>query len=122
MKNVPVPISSIVGGGICVSASDGHRVFDAIRAIIVEGDRAVLSFSGITRMTTAFLNAAVGQLYGEFAEDDLRKLLAPPVDAEPWQLTRLKMVVDRAKVFFREPKGVEEAIYRATGQSDADDL
>lgn len=105
-----------------MSASDGHKVFDAIRSAIIAGDRAVISFSGITRLTTAFLNAAVGQLYGEFDEDAIRKHLAPPIDAEPWQLTRLKLVVDRAKVFFRQPQGVEDAFSRATGQENGEDL
>src|SRR5690554_1613932 len=90
MKTVTVPIASIVGGGICVSASDGHRVYGEIAKHVAAGDRVVLSFSGITRMTTAFLNAAVGQLYSEFSEQDIRARLAPPIDAEPWHLTRLK--------------------------------
>lgn len=122
MKNVSVPISAIVGGGICVSASDGHKVFEVIRNIIADGDRAVLSFSGITRLTTAFLNAAVGQLYGEFSEIHVRKHLAPVVDAEPWHLTRLKLVVDRAKVFFSSPRDVSGAFLSVTGQGDDENI
>lgn len=102
MRTTTIPISSIVGGGICVAAEDGQKVHRRIYAAIERGDRAILSFSGVSRMTTAFLNAAVGQLYGEFSEEKIRIHLAPPVDFEDWHLKRLKTVVDRAKEYFRD--------------------
>ena len=102
MKTVTVSISSVVGGGFCVSTVDGQKVYDVIRDAIKAGNRVEISFSGVTRMTTAFLNAAVGQLYGEFSDETVRRFLAPPIDSEPWQRNRLKMVVDRAKVFFTD--------------------
>src|SRR5262245_41571519 len=103
MALTTVQISRVVGGGICVAASDGNKVHDQILAELKAGNRVAISFQNVTRMTTAFLNAAVGQLYGEFSEDHLRAMLAPPVHAEPWHLSRLKLVVDRAKTFFRDP-------------------
>ncbi|WP_082342332.1 MULTISPECIES: STAS-like domain-containing protein [unclassified Shinella] len=110
MKETKISISSIVGGGICVSASDGQKVYEHVQKAVQSGDRVTLSFSGVSRMTTAFLNAAVGQLYGEFSEGTLRKRLAPPVDFEEWHLARLKMVVDRAKVYFRNQENVESIL------------
>lgn len=118
MKTVKVLISSIVGGGICVAASDGQRVHKSIYDAIINGNRVEISFFGITRMTTAFLNAAVGQLYGEFDEDKIRKHLAPPVDYEDWHLRRLKMVVDRAKVYFSDRAAVEEIFQEIENESD----
>ena len=117
-RTILVKISSIVGGGICVSSDDGHKVHDVIHEIITSGDRAQISFASVTRMTTAFLNSAVGQLYGEFSEDFLKSRLAPPVDSEPWQLARLKLVVDRAKMFFSADEAIRAAVRRA---SDFDD-
>lgn len=108
MKAIRISISSIVGGGICVAASDGQAVHREIYKVISSGERAEISFFGVTRMTTAFLNAAVGQLYGEFDEETLKKHLAPPVDFEEWHLRRLKMVVDRAKAYFSDRKRIEE--------------
>ncbi len=118
MKDVTISIASIVGGGICVSADDGNRVHDAILVEIRKDNRVAISFSGVTRMTTAFLNAAVGQLYGEFSEDQIRRYLAPPIDSEPWHLNRLKLVVDRAKIFFKDPAAAKSAFFRATGIDD----
>lgn len=107
-KIVRVSVSAIVGGGICVAASDGQKVHQALYDIIQKGNRAEISFFGVTRMTTAFLNAAVGQLYGEFDEKILRARLAPPVDFEDWHLRRLKLVVDRAKLYFSDQERIEE--------------
>jgi hypothetical protein len=118
MKDVTVSIATIVEGGICVSADDGNKVHSAVYDEIKKGNRVKISFSGVTRMTTAFLNAAIGQLYGEFTEIDIRKHLAPPVDAEPWQLNRLKLVVDRAKEYFASPTALRSAFLSATGLED----
>lgn len=98
-----------------MSAQDGNRVHDAIRGEIEKDNRVTISFSGVTRMTTAFLNAAVGQLYGEYSEEQIRRHLAPPIEAEPWHLNRLKLVVDRAKMYFKDPAAARAAFLRATG-------
>jgi hypothetical protein len=118
MKETKLSIAQIVGGGICVAAEDGNKVHDAIRNEIQKGNRVAISFSGITRLTTAFLNSAIGQLYGAYSDEQIRQHLAPPEDAEPWQLTRLKLVVDRAKVFFADPNSVKSALSRATSLDD----
>jgi hypothetical protein len=113
-----ISIAKIVGAGICVSAPDGHKVHDEIRAGLLAGKRVRLSFKNVTRITTAFLNAAVGQLYGEFDEATLRNQLAPPADATGRQLTQLKLVVDRAKAYFRDPEGSRASFRAITGLSD----
>ena len=120
MKEIVLSLAKISDGGICVAAEDGNKVHDAIKTEIDKGNRVVLSFSGVTRMTTAFLNAAVGQLYGEYPEAKVRQHLAPPIDAEAWHLNRLKLVVDRAKEFFRNPNAVKSAFFSATGLDDKD--
>jgi len=122
MRTVKIPISAIVGGGICVSALDGQKVYERVRKGVAEGDKVVLSFSGITRMTTAFLNAAVGQLYGEFSEETIRERLGAPVDFELWHLNRLKMVVDRAKDYFRDAERSERIISINMGNEDDENI
>ncbi|WP_349437419.1 STAS-like domain-containing protein [Pararhizobium sp. A13] len=122
MKETIIPISAIVGGGICVSASDGQRVYDVVRRSVSSGDRVILSFSGVTRMTTAFLNAAVGQLYGEFPESRIRERLGPPIEYEPWHLSRLKMVVDRAKLYFSDKEKIERILEENTGRHNDKNL
>ena len=105
MKTVKISISSVIEGDICVAMIDAQIVHDAIHDAIKCGDRAEISFAGITRMTAAFLNVAVGQLYGEFSEAEIKKHMAPPVDYENWHMEQLKKVVNRAKVYFNNPDG-----------------
>ena len=119
MKEITINVAQIVGGGICVAASDGHKVHDAIRGGILAKNRVRLSFSGVSRITTAFLNTAVGQLYNEFSEEVVRRHLAPPIDATPLQLSRLKMVVDRAKQYFKNPGEMDHIFRTVTGIDDA---
>ena len=53
----------------------------------------------VSTLTSAFLNAAVGQLYGQFDEDQIRRLLKVE-DRESDDVALLKRVVDTAKQYF----------------------
>ena len=78
------------------------------------GDCVRLSFEGVEDLTTAFLNSAIGQLYADHSEEELRRVLLPP-EGSPEHLTRLKRVVDRAKEFFRDPERFHIAAAEAFG-------
>lgn len=118
MREVRVHISQVVGGEICVSATCGNRLHDIVYEHIAAGNRVCLSFAAVTRLTTAFLNAAIGQLYGEFPHDELRLHLAPPVDTNARQRTQLKLVVDRAKTYFMNPEGSRASFLQAAEIDD----
>ena len=107
MKTKTIQISKIVDGGICVAADDGKKVYDKLYDALAAGDRVTISFYGVTRMTTAFLNAAVGQMYGDFDENFIKSHLNAPIHYEPWHLSRLKLVTDRAKMYFNNTELVE---------------
>lgn len=119
METVEVKISRIIDSGFGVSAHDGQMVYAVIAEEIAKGNRISLSFESVTRLTTAFLNAAVGQLYGEYSDDKIRKHLGAPTHTEQWQLSRLKIVVDRAKVFFKYPDAIKQAFSEVTEPDDA---
>lgn len=112
---VKLRITEVVGSSICVSIDDGNRLHDAIIAAFKGSQSVALSFSGVNRLTTAFLNASVGQLYNEFSEAEVRGRLAPPTDASQEQLALLKRVVDNAKRFFQERQRVEDAVGAVRG-------
>ena len=79
----------------------------------------VLSFLNVSTLTSAFLNTAVGQLYGEFDENHIRELLkAEDMEAEDRAL--LKRVVDTAKLYFKDPERFNRAV-RETLEGDEDD-
>ena len=98
-KEVIVRVFDIVGGPLCVSAKDGQRVYDKIVPLLREGTMVALSFEQVEILISAFLNAAVGQLYDEFSEDRIRELLSVR-DMGADDLTILKLVIDNAKKYF----------------------
>jgi hypothetical protein len=98
MKDVTIQLSQFADGGICVSASDGEKAYVAVKTEFEQGNRIELSFTDVARLTTAFLNSAIGRLYREFPRAQLRKQFAPPVNAEPWHLNCLKRTIDRALI------------------------
>lgn len=112
-----VSIVGIVGDGVCVASDDGEKVHSAILRVLDAGNDVVLSFAGVEDLTTVFLNAAVGQLYGRFAEDVLRARLKVK-DATEQDLETLKHSVDRAKQYFKEGRRFIDATNDVLGEDD----
>lgn len=102
-EKIKISIFEVVGSPLCVASGDGQKVYDRLK-VALEADREIfLSFHNVTTLTSAFLNAAVGQLYGPFSEEKIRSSLKV-VDAEQDDLRLLKRVVDNAKRYFKDPE------------------
>ena len=95
----------------------GQKVYNRMVTALEEGCHVHLSFKNVTALTAAFLNAAVGQLYGKFDEQQIRKLLRVK-EVEQSDLELLKRVVDSAKRFFKNPDQFEQAIREELGDED----
>ena len=108
MASVKINIAQTIGTPICVAMSDGQKVHDLIAQNLRAGNTVAISFLGVERLITAFLNTAIGQLYSEFKEDEIRTKLSV-TDAKPETLEKLVRVVTAAKVFFKDPKRFEDA-------------
>src|ERR1043165_1095013 len=100
---IVVRVFDIVGSPLCVSADDGQAVHDKIAPLLRDNRKVVVSFERVETLISAFLNAAIGQLYGEFPEERIRELLSVR-DMTSEDLTILKRVVDNAKVYFKNRK------------------
>ena len=114
---VIVRIFDIVGGSLCVSADDGQRVHDKIVPLLRDGQKAVLSFEQVDTLISAFLNAAIGQLYGEFPEERIRELVSVR-DMDEEDQAVLKRVVDNAKAYFKAPKQFDQAWKEEVGDEE----
>lgn len=101
-----IAVTSLVGA-LCVSADDGQRLHDAISRHLKLKEPVAVSFRGVETMISAFLNAAIGQLYGEYNEDDIRDLLSVK-DMEPDDLGLLKRVIENAKIYFLNRKSFDD--------------
>ncbi len=97
-----IKIIELVGSPNCVDTADGQVVNKVVSERIEAGQPINLSFEGVERVTTAFLNAAIGQLYNEFSEEEVRRNLHFSV-VTPISAKALTKVIKRAKEYFLNP-------------------
>jgi hypothetical protein len=76
-----------------------------------------LSFQNVESLTSAFLNAAVGQLYGSFDQELLKERLSVE-EIERDDLALLKRVIDTAKQYFKDPEVIEAIRREALSDDD----
>ncbi len=118
-KDIVVSIFEVVGSPLCVASGDGQKVYDRLAAALKQDRRVSLSFRNVSTLTSAFLNTAIGQLYGEFNEKQIRALLKVE-DMESDDVTLLKRVVDTAKQYFQDPERFNNVV-RDVLEDDGDD-
>jgi hypothetical protein len=86
-------------GPYCVDPDDGVTVAAQVTNALKQGESVCLDFTGVSTLTSSFLNAAVGSLYGQFDVDFLdAKLAWLGMDATDESLIRL--VRDNAIRYF----------------------
>jgi len=110
----------VVGSPLCVASDDGQKVYERISAALSKGKNVTLTFHNISTLTSAFLNAAIGQLYGVFSEDQIRALLKVE-DMQPDDLALLKRVVETAKEYFKDPQKFDQAVRDELGDEGDDE-
>ncbi len=117
METLKVSVFEVVGNRLCVASDDGQKVYEQVASALRQDRQVELSFLNVDSLTSAFLNAAIGQLYsGEFTEEQIRAQLKV-VDMEQDDLALLKRVVDTAKVYFKNPERFQEIVRDATGET-----
>jgi len=116
-QQVTIRVFEVVGSELCVASDDGQKVHDQIAAALTEGRKVQLSFQNVKSVTSAFLNAAVGQLYGEFSEKQIKANLSV-AEMEPDDLILLKRVADTAKQYFKDPTRIKKARREVLGNDE----
>jgi hypothetical protein len=111
-KIVNLNIKDFINCEKAVSSDDGDILFRNISEEIKLGSIVELDFSGITIMTTAFLNSAIGQLYSFFSSDQLNQSLKL-LNVEDEDKMLFKKVINRAKEFFTNRDGFEDSANNA---------
>ncbi len=116
-EDIKISVFGIVGSPLCVASSDGQKVYERLKTALETDRKIVLSFHNVTTLTSAFLNAAIGQLYGTFDEKQIRELLKVE-DMEQDDLALLKRVVDNAKLYFKNQKRFDKVVEETQGNED----
>jgi hypothetical protein len=116
-QEIIVRAFDVIGSPLGVSSDDGQKVHDKIAPLLREGRKVSLSFDRIETIISAFLNAAIGQLYGELPEEKIRELFNVR-DMAQEDLALLKRVVDNAKLYFANRKEFDQAWKEETGSEN----
>lgn len=96
-------VTKIIGTPYCVTYESAQRLHTELITEIEAGKDIELSFVGSKSLTSAFLNVAIGQLYGVFPETKLHDCLTVSKDTDPDDKFLIIQVVQRAKEYFSNP-------------------
>ncbi len=110
-------VCEVVAGPRCVDTADGQRVHDKIAPLLRNDTRVVLSFDGISLVIAAFLNAAIGQIYGEFPEERVDSLLEVR-NLLPVFQTTLDKSREWSKAYVRDPERFKRSIREVMGDEE----
>jgi len=104
-----VLIKDKISKRFAVSTEDGDKIYHIIIGNFLKKEKVTLDFEGITLMTTAFLNAAIGQLYSnnQYSSEFLNNYLSL-INVEEQDAHLFRLVVKRAKEYFANKDGFEK--------------
>lgn len=109
MYDTKINVVSTIGDGFCVAAEDGQKVFELIWGALKDQKSVIVSFQNVEMLTAAFLSTAIGQLYKDFSESDIKSHLKVSDISDSGKVA-LKRVVDTAKLYYRDPKALQKSI------------
>ena len=118
-ENTKISMFEVVGSPFCVASDDGQKVHKHLDAALRANQEVVLSFHNVTALTTAFLTAAVGELYETFSEEEIHSLLKVE-DIAPDDLALLDRVTRNAKLYFKDPQRFNQIFQEVLGDDDYD--
>jgi hypothetical protein len=96
-----VHLKEIIKSDTALTPDSGSLVFEVLSSALSKDESISIDFSGIEVMTSAFLNAAIGQLYSQFNSEKLNKFLKVknlPIEDR----ALLLKVIERAKDYFKD--------------------
>ncbi len=111
-------IYDIVGGPIWVSADDGQRVFAKIVTAFEAGRAVELSFANRETIITAFLNAAIGQLYSGQYDESFLKANLNFSDLSPDDRAMVERAIDNARRYFANRAAYDQAWGEAADEDE----
>ena len=76
MEILTISVFNVVGNSFCVEADDGQKVYEIIKKALQENRKVKVSFQNVEMLTSAFLNTAIGQLYKDFSEVEIKNNLS----------------------------------------------
>jgi len=111
MNPTKISVFNLVGNGFCVEAKEGEAVFNAIGKVLQQKKEVSISFQNVEMLTSAFLNTAIGQLYNQYSEEDIRAFVQVEGISKA-DSALLRRVIETAKLYYKDPTWLEESANR----------
>ena len=108
MNEITLSIKELVGSK-AIENSEGEKIRILISNHIKRGNNVVVDFKGVTSILSLFLNPAIGDLYGDFSEEQVKNQLRIE-NLPPEYIETFKRVVDRAKEFYKDKETISSVI------------
>jgi len=108
METLKIVVFELVGNDAAVTSEDGEVLFERISKAFQNKKSVILDFNNIQLVTSTFLNAAIGQLYGTY-EDSFVKQHLKQENMLPEDKHLLKKVIERAKDYFKNKDVIEKS-------------
>lgn len=99
IEKITINVFDEIGSEAAISVDDGNNLYEKIDEALSNNLVVILDFQNINVIITAFLNAAIGQLYSKYSSIQLNKMLVLK-NLQPDNVRQFKMVIERAKEYF----------------------
>lgn len=94
-------------GPHCVGIEEGESLFNEIFPILNAGNRVILDFKEVLTITSSFLNASIGKLFGQLKNGTFEdRIRWDNLDENDQQL--IQLVIENAKEHFSKTKKGKE--------------
>lgn len=115
MEILTISVFNTVGNSFCVEVDDGQKVYGLIKKALQENRKIKASFQNVEILTSAFLNTAIGRLYKDFTEEEIKSSLSVDNLANE-DAALLKRVVSTAKLYYKDQEEMEKSITEILGE------
>lgn len=91
-------IKDFINSDLATSSEDAAEVFKYLKKMFAQKEIVQIDFSGLNTITTAFLNASIGDLYSIATRDQLNRYIRILGNTlTPLQRNKVAMVMDNAR-------------------------
>ena len=106
--NKEVIVVTAICGPHCVGPDDGMALFEKMLSILKSGNSVCLDFSSVETLTTSFLNASVGKIFGKFDYADLEARLQL-INLDTVDQQSVSLVIKNAKEHFAKNQEIRQS-------------
>lgn len=100
-------VKDVIDSSVAISSKKGEILYEEIRRNLIDDNEVTVDFEGISDLTTAFLNVAIGHLYTSYSSDTLNRKLKI-VNMDELDTYLLSQVIERVKM-----NQEEEEVFKA---------